>query len=200
MFIELAEYLRCPLDATESHCVVAADELIDRRIIKGTIGCPASKREYPIVGGVADFCAADPDLVLPETGPDTAMDASTVQALLGLTTPGGYVVVLGSAAGDAADLAALLQGVQVVALNPPGNAAPAHGVSVLRGPIPVPLRTSMARGVVVGREYAAEPWLSECSRILLRGLRLVVLDEEVAVPHTSRMVSGKGMWVGRREK
>jgi uncharacterized protein YbaR (Trm112 family) len=199
MFIELAEYLRCPADATESHCVVTADRMIDRRIIAGTIGCPATKREYPIVGGVADFRSADPSAAFPEAPPDVTLDAATVHALLGLTTPGGYIVLLGSAAVGAADLAARFDGVHVVAVNPPSAVAPARRVSVLHGPVPVPLRTSMARGVVVGREYAEEPWLSECSRILLKGLRVVVLDEEVAVPHTCQMGSGNGMWVGRRE-
>ncbi len=198
MFIELAEFLRCPTDDSEAYCVVVPDEMIGRTIVTGTIGCPTSQREYRIDNGIADFCPADPSFQWPAPTSEVSTDGQTVQALLGLATPGGYVVVVGSAGVLAADLVERIGGVHLVALNPPDEVEPSSSVSVLRGPVPLPLRTSMARGVVVGREYAKEPWLSDTSRILLKGLRMVVLCEGVTVPGMQTVASGEGVWVGSR--
>jgi len=198
MFVELAEYLRCPTDPTESTCVVMPDEVIGRAIVTGTIGCPASNREYRIDDGVADFRPADSRLALPAADGDVSSDAGTVQALLGVATPGGYMVLFGSAAFLAVDLAERIGGVHFVALNPPETVEPFPALSVLRGPAPIPLRSSMARGVVLGREYGVEPWLSEGGRVLLKGLRVVVLREDVHIPHVEQLASGDGLWVGQK--
>ncbi len=196
MFIELAEFLRCPKDESETYCVVVPDVMIGRLIVMGAIGCPASQSEYPIENGIADFSSADSALQLPVPAEDVSTDAQTVHALLGVATPGGYIVFIGSAGRLAVDLVERIGGVHFIAFNPPDDVAPSSSVSVVRGPVPLPLRTSMARGVVVGREYAIEPWLTEASRILLKGLRMVVLRDDVTVPGVQRLALGEGVWVG----
>ena len=196
MFIELAEFLRCPKDESEAYCVVLPDEMIGRLIVTGAIGCPASQSEYPIENGIADFCLADSALQLPVPAEDVSTDAETVHALLGVATAGGYIVLIGSAGRLAVDLGEQVGGVHFVAFNPPADVQPSSAVSVVRGPVPLPLRTSMARGVVVGREYAFEPWLTEAARILLKGLRMVVLRDDVTVPGMKTVASGEGVWVG----
>ncbi len=198
MFIELAECLRCPRDESEAYCVVVPDEMIGRLIVTGAIGCPASQSEYPIENGIADFRSADSALQLPVPAEDVSTDAQTVHALLGVATPGGYIVLIGSAGRLAVDLVERIGGVHFIAFNPPDDVEPSSSVSVVRGPVPLPLRTSMARGVVVGREYAVEPWLTEASRILLKGLRMVVLRDDVTVPGVQRLALSEGVWVGSR--
>ena len=197
MFIELAEYLRCPQDPEESHCVVASYQMVGRSVIRGIIGCPATKRQYRIAGGVADFTTLRGPPLVTDAG-ELSVTAHTVHSLLGLTTPGGYIVLLGSAAKLAFALSGLIGGVHFVGLNVPGGIEPTPSLSVLRGPYPLPLRTSMARGVVIGAEYATEPWLAEGGRLLLRGLRVVVLKDDAAVPGTDRLASGQGLWVGQK--
>ena len=197
MFIELAEYLRCPQDPEESHCVVAPYQMVGRSVIRGTIGCPATNRQYRIADGVADFTT--PGASLPLTGAgELSVTAQTVQSLLGLTAPGGYVVLLGSAAKLALALSELIVGVHFVGLNVSDGIEPTPSLSVLLSPRTLPLRTSMARGVVIGAEYATEPWLAEGGRLLLRGLRVVVLKDDAAVPGTDRLASGQGLWVGQK--
>ena len=198
MFIELAEFLRCPKDESEAYCVVVPDEMVGRLIVTGAIGCPASHSEYPIENGIADFCSADSALQLPVPAEDVSTDAQTVHALLGVATPGGYIVFIGSAGRLAVDLVPRIGGVHFIAFNPPDDVEPSSSVSVVRGPVPLPLRTSMARGVVVGREYGIEPWLTEASRILLKGLRMVVLRDDVTVPGVQRLALDEGVWVGSR--
>jgi uncharacterized protein YbaR (Trm112 family) len=198
MYIELAEFLRCPRDSGESYCVVASDETAGRQIVRGTIGCPATKREYAIRDGVADFTSACPHVPLPPPPTPPTVDSRAIQALIDISGPGGYVVLVGSAASLSAGLAGLMGGVHLVCLNPPDVTQQSPDISVIRGPHPLPLRSGMARGVVVGSEYGTEPWLGECGRILLKGLRIVVLRGEARIPGVDQLASGDGLWVGQK--
>ena len=56
----------------------------------------------------------------------------------------------------------------------------------------------MARGVVIGAEFTEQRWLQEGARVLLNGLRLVVMYEEVNVDGVGQLAVGDGMWVGRK--
>ncbi len=197
MFVELAEYLRCPEDPAESYCVVASDEMVGRSVIRGVIGCPATGREYRIEGGVADFTSratSEPASLPVEPLPD----ARAVTALLGVATPGGYIVLFGSAARLAAQLHDLIGGIHMVGINVASDVEESPVLSLLRTPCPVALRSSMARGVVVGADHATEPWMSEACRILLKGLRIVVM-RDVAVPGADRLGAGEGLWVGQKK-
>lgn len=198
MYIELAEFLRCPRDADESYCVVAADETVGRQVIRGTIGCPATKCEYAIRDGVADFTSAAPDVELPDPPAPPPADPWAVQALIDISGPGGYVVLVGSAGSLSGGLAGLMGGVHFVCLNAAHPTQSSPDVSLVRGPHPFPLRSGMARGVVVGPEYAAEPWVRECGRILLKGLRVVGLREDMRIPGVDALASGDGLWVGQK--
>ena len=171
--------------------------MVGRSIIRGVVGCPATKREYRIENGIANFILADAP-PLPEHSDEAPVDAQTVHALLGVTTPGGYIVLLGSAARLGVGLSELIGGVHFVGLNVPDGVEPSVAMSVLRGPSPLPLRSSMARGVVIGAEYAVGSWLAEGSRVLLSGLRVVVFNEAAVVPGTRALASGHGLWVGQK--
>ncbi len=149
--------------------MVAPYQMVGRNVIRGIIGCPATKQQYPIADGVADFTTSRASSPPPGAG-ELSVSAQTVQSLLGLTNPGGYVVLIGSAAKLALALSGLTGGVHFVGLNVSDGIEPTPSLSVLLSPYPLPLRTSMARGVVIGAEYATEPWLAEGGRLLLRGV------------------------------
>lgn len=201
MFIELTESLLCPEDhASESHLVVVPEETVERDVRRGVIGCPTCEREYPVVNGVVVFGADPWEAGMVESGdPRTSPDADTLHALLGLTTPGGYVVLLGSATRFADALAPRMSGVHLVGVNPPPGVAAGTRLSLLRSPARMPLRSAVARGVVVGSEHCTPTWLDECARVLLRKLRLVALSESASVPGVQRLVAGSGVWIGQRE-
>lgn len=196
MFIELAEYLRCPTPHEEAFLVLSTGAMKDRHLLFGTIGCPVCQAEFPVLDGVARF-GPPPRVSLP-TAPLPPADA--MHALLGLATPGGYVALVGSPARRAGALGACLEGVHLVCLNPPepGEAEPSS--TVLTAPDFVPLRSAVVRGVVLGAEYLTAPWLREAARVLLGGQRLVVLAETVTPPDgVSAVAAGQGMWVGRKQ-
>jgi len=199
MFIELAEFLRCPLrHEPRTYAVLVPARMVGRDVVTGVIACPVCRREYPIVDGVADL--RDPGASVPDPpgAPGPLPPAATVQALLGLGGPGGYVVLVGSAGTLAPALEPLLEGVHLVLVDAPDDVPRSPGMSALRGGERLPLQSAMARGVVIGAERARAPWLAEGARLLLRGLRLVVLAERVEVPGVGRLASGGDMWVGQR--
>ncbi|HEX9728172.1 MAG TPA: hypothetical protein VGA37_06695 [Gemmatimonadales bacterium] len=190
MFLELAEFLRCPSDHEEKPLVVATGAMKRRSIVFGTIGCPVCRKEFLIIDGVARLGEVDE-----VPAPESMAASDMVHAWLGLASPGGYVVLVGSAGQLAAGLTARMEEVRFIAVNPIGEVG-APRVSVIRGP-GIMVRSGMARGVVVGAERASEPWLREAARVLLRGQRLVVLTEKVTPPDgVDQQAVGHGAWVG----
>jgi len=199
MFIELAEFLRCPLPhEPRTYPVLVPERMEGRDVVSGVIACPVCRREYPIAEGVADLRPPETSAPAPSPAGGPLPAAGAVQALLGLGGPGGYVVLVGSAGTLAPALEPLLDGVHLVLVDAPDDVPRSPGVSALRGGEQLPLQSAMARGVVIGAERARAPWLAEGARLLLRGLRLVVLAERVEAPGVDRLASGDGMWVGER--
>lgn len=196
MFIELSEFLRCPEPHTETFCVVAPGEMMGRMIVRGIVGCPICKREYPIEGGVVQFAEAAEAAAAAETA--EAADADVVWALLGLTSPGGFVVLVGSASRLAPALAERMRGVHFVGVNPPGDVGFSPVLTRLTHANRMPLRASMARGVVLGADACMEPWISEGARVLLPGLRLVAAVESLSAPGLNQLAVGQGLWVGAK--
>ena len=126
-------------------------------------------------------------------------DAASLQALLELSGPGGYVVLVGAAVRQATRLSALMQGIHFVGINPPGDLEEQPTLSLLYASEKVPLRTSVARGVVVGADLATSPWLVEAHRVLLRGRRFVVENEEPELPiGLIQLAAENGLWVGEK--
>ncbi len=199
MFVELIEFLECVEAHEHSFLVVTPDRRVGRSIIAGDIGCPKCRRQYSIADGVADFRppnAADRHRPSPQ---ETPPPPDVLQALIGLTGSGGFVVLIGSAARHAPDLSALIEGVHFVGVNATADVTPSPSHSLVRGADRIPLRSSMARAVVVGAEYADDVWLAEAVRVLLRGLRLVILAEGPEPTGVRRLAVGDGLWVGEKQ-
>jgi hypothetical protein len=195
VFIELAEYLKCPAEHEDAFLVLATGAMKGRAIRYGTLGCPVCRAEYLVVQASVRF-GPRPDAPAPERPLPPAED---VQALIALQTPGGYVALVGSATRLAPDLAAFLRGVHFVCVNADAELTPSVTRSLVESTATIPLRDSTARGVVLGEEYATSPWLAEGARVVLRGQRVVVCHEGLAPPDgLAAMASGQGMWVGRK--
>jgi hypothetical protein len=196
VFIELAEYLKCPVDHEDAFLVLATGAMKGRAIRYGTLGCPVCQAEYPVVQQAVQFgkrpVVAEPVRPLPP--------ADAVQALIGLKSPGGYVALVGSAAGLAHDLAGLMRGVHFICVNAPAGVEPSVTRSLFESTATIPLRGSVVRGAVLGEEYARSAWLAEGARVVLRGQRVVACAEGLTPPAgVAALASGQGMWVGRKE-
>lgn len=197
MHIELTEMLRCPDPHREEYLVLSTGEMLGRMIRSGTVGCPVCRQEYPIARGIVDFTGGAMRDLVPARAP--APDPQTLQALLELSGPGGFVVLVGSAARHAAGLAGLMAGIHFVGINAAADVEELAVLSLLRASGVIPLRQAIARGVIVGGEAATSQWLAEAHRVLLRGRRFVVEDEEPELPiGLERLASAPGLWVGEK--
>lgn len=199
MFIELVEYLRCPATHDETYVVLVLEESVGRDVKRGSVGCPVCRAEYPIVDGIVEFNGDESRDATVHIG-DAVAEPTVVQALLGLASPGGYVVLVGSATRLARPLAEELPGVHFVGVNPPPDVESSPLMSPLRASRLIPMRTATVRGVVVGTEHARSPWLEQGVRVLLNGQRLVVQLEVDDVPGMERLATGQGLWVGEKRK
>jgi uncharacterized protein YbaR (Trm112 family) len=198
--IELTEMLRCPAAHEDSFLVLSTGEMVGRMVRSGILGCPVCHREYPITKGVVQFSdpgrPASPPLAAAQ-GPRP--DAQTLQALLDLSGPGGYVVLVGAAATHAVGLAELMGGIHFVGVDAPPGIVEQPALSLVAGAPGIPLRSAMARSVVLGPDARTPPWLAEAQRVLLRGRRLVVEDAAVTPPAgVTQLAAGQGLWVGEK--
>ena len=198
--------LRCPEPHREAHLVVSTGEMLGRMVRSGILGCPVCRREFPIVRGVVHFSGSrEEGAGAPPATSSTAprsplpVDSETLQALLDLSGPGGYVVLVGAAARHAVGLAGTMGGIHFVAINAPRDVEELPVLSLLECDAMVPLRQTMARAVVVGPDRVDAVWLDEARRVLLPGRRLVV-ESDRAVPPAgiARVALGQGLFVGER--
>src|SRR5215207_5665075 len=130
MFIELTDHLRCPADHDEAFLVLLPEGLEGRSVRRGTLGCPVCDRRFTLRDGVLDTGDAPP--LRPDLGPGR-LTPEALAPLVGLNGPGGYLVLVGGPAGGWRDVAALVPGVGLVAVNPPEEVVDEAGISVLRG-------------------------------------------------------------------
>jgi uncharacterized protein YbaR (Trm112 family) len=199
VFIELAEYLRCPQPHPDTFCVVAPEAMEGRMVLRGVVGCPICRREYPIADGVVHFGeAGEPESQSLAAGGTPPADPTAVAALLGIGGPGGLVVLVGRAVSLAPSLGALLEGVHFVGLNPPPAVTWSPALSLMVHPDQIPLKTSVARGVVLGVEAGDDRWWREGARVLLAGRRLVAITEQPVASELVQLASGAGLWVGEK--
>src|SRR5216117_722784 len=196
--------LRCPERHEEAFLVMSTGEMVGRMVRSGILGCPVCRKEYPIVKGIVNFSGGEGTPLRDKNtqslrGVPSPPDAQTLQALLELSGPGGYVVLVGSAARHAVGLAGLMGGIHFVGINAPSDVAELPVLSLLVCDKLIPLRRAMARGVVVGLDRVAPPWIDEALRVLLRGRRLVIEDER-ATPGAGlkQLAVGEGLWVGEK--
>ena len=202
MHIELTEMLRCPESHREEILVLSTGEVRDRMVRSGLLGCPVCHKEYPIARGIVNFRRSKErvarDSYVPPS-PLPSADASRLQALLELSGPGGYVVLVGSAVRHATLLGSLMPGIHFVGVNPPAEMEEQPVLSLLYASEQIPMRSAIARGVVVGADLATSPWLVEAHRVLLRGRRFVVENEEPELPiGLHKLASEGGLWFGEK--
>ncbi|HEV7589006.1 MAG TPA: Trm112 family protein [Longimicrobium sp.] len=185
MHILLTDILSCPRCGPEFGLVLLADRVEERRVLGGRLGCPNCREQYPVRGGVLDArlstaVPADRAGSSEEAGSseDTAATdpgaAVRLAALLGLADARGTVLIAGPGAALAAEVAALVPELEVVALAAePAEGAERPGVSRIAAGAGLPFRARTLRGVAL--TGGADPaLLAEGVRVLQPGARLVV--------------------------
>jgi hypothetical protein len=192
VFIELTDHLRCPLDHPEQFLVLLPSRMDGRRVLTGELGCPACGNLVRLADGIADWGDA------PASVAATGLTAEAVAAFLGLSGPGGFVLLAGGVTSLAPALAPLMSGVRLVLLNPPAGTPDSEEASVLRA-ARVPLKSASMRGAVIGADMSGFPErVKECVAAVLPGLRIVGEGGEPPVAGVEVMAESGGCWVARK--
>jgi hypothetical protein len=201
MYIELVDSLRCVEAHEETWLVAAVTRLEGRHIVEGTLGCPICRRQYAVRAGVGWFTQRQPT----ETGESltatvpSADEEETIRAaaLLGLTDPGG-IVVLGGSWARHADAVARLGAAHVVVLDADATASSSQEVSSLVVDDALPFGTATVRAVAVDGAIATPALLdSAVQRLRSRG-RLVAPSSASTPGGVSELARDETDWVGER--
>jgi hypothetical protein len=196
MFIELTDHLRCPANHDEAFLVLLPDQVEGRSVRTGILGCPVCDRRFELRNGVLDTGDA-PATTRADPG---KLSAEALAPLAGLSGPGGYLVLVGPPAALWREVAELVPGVALVAVNPPPEVVDEPGISVLRGGR-LALKTSSMRGVVLGQPCGGDPaWVQEAARVVLPGLRIVGEGSDPDPETIDLLASAGGVWVGTRRR
>lgn len=198
MFAGLTDVLSCPRCGPEHGLVLLADRVEPPRVLEGTLGCPSCHERYPITAGFADLRTSPNSLPGAEDAPEPGGGEAAVRlaALLGVGQGLGHVLIAGEAARFAPGIAALVEGLEVVAIDEALAGWPEEaGVSRLAADASIPFRTASMRGVVLSG-VAADAMLEEGARVAgMRG-RLVLED---APESAEERLANVGLGVAARE-
>lgn len=170
MYILLTDLLTCPRCGPEFGLIVLSDRMEGRRVVAGRLGCANCREMYPVENGVVDLrLATGVADGAPSRDPDAPL---RLAALMGLADVKGTVLVSGPGAEIAPSVAALVEGVEVVALTADVPEGPMmDGVSRVVGGPRLPFRAGMMRGAAL---TGGDGLLDEAVRVLAPGSRIVV--------------------------
>ncbi|HEY8485720.1 MAG TPA: hypothetical protein VIL13_13985 [Longimicrobiales bacterium] len=178
MHILLTDHLTCPRCGPEFGLILLAERMENRRVFEGWLGCANCREKYPIAGGFADLRAGRVEAPAGEGGSSPEEgdreEAFRLAALLGVTEGPGFVLVVGEAARLAPGIAGVVEGIEVVAVDPSLAGWPeVPGVSRLATGAQLPFFSGTMRAVALTGERA-ERLLEEGARVVSRLGRLVV--------------------------
>jgi uncharacterized protein YbaR (Trm112 family) len=211
MHLLLTDRLSCPRCGPNFGLILRADRLESRAVLEGVLGCPNCRDAFPVVDGFADLRApprralpaglagappgggtgdaAGTDVVTPDDGDE---GAERFVALLGVVRGPGTIALVGEPARLAAAVAARVEGVQVVAVDPDMRLWPeGAGVTRLASGPGLPFFGSGMRAVAVDGRLGWEV-LAEAARVVVPRGRVVIVH---ALDDTSARASEVGLSV-----
>jgi uncharacterized protein YbaR (Trm112 family) len=185
MHILLTDLLACPRCGPRFGLILLADQLENRQVIEGRLGCPNCRESYPIAKGVADLrhplAPALPVLGALRPDPERAFRTA---ALMGVTEANATVLVIAPTLELPASISELLPAVHLVATSPLSALPPApetEVVSLTTAGERLPFRDRSMRGVAL-LGVLSPHLLEEAARVLATEGRLVIepAPEEVS--------------------
>jgi uncharacterized protein YbaR (Trm112 family) len=196
----LTDRLVCPRCGPGFGLILRADDLRDRWVRSGGLGCPNCREIYPVTDGVGDLRPPPRDPVASAEPAPTPGDEAVfrAQALLGLEGGAGELLLIDQAARYAEGLARRLPELRVVAAGPgpEGPAAPEPpGWSRIRVGTPLPFDPRSLRGVLV-EGPVSRAILREAARVVGSGGRVVVQDGD---PTSGDVLMASGLTVRLQE-
>lgn len=176
MFFELTDLLACPRCGPSHGLVLLVQEVNERRVESGWLGCAKCRHDFPVSGGVADLRLA------PETTPRAAVAveddelALKVLALSGLAEERTYLLLGERLSHAAVGIVEMAPDLEVIALYPEPDGGPErHGVSRIVLDDGLPLVEFRLRAVAIAPGGDPERVRDAARRVAVGG-RLVLFD------------------------
>lgn len=175
MHLSLSDSFSCPRCGPGHGLILLPEQVTDRRVRAGVLGCPNCRERYSVEGGVADLRApaagrsAGAAPRSDEGGSDMRYDgheaAVRLAALLGLAEARGVVLLAGPAAAAGPGIAGVIEEVEVVVAAVGQDAPPVAGeVSALRLNNRIPFQNGSLQAVALTGQ--AVSLLEEGARVL----------------------------------
>jgi hypothetical protein len=174
----LTDRLTCPRCGPGFGLILLARQVVDRRVLEGTLGCPNCRDGFDVRGGFGDL-RAPPRGALPEgragdPEPSAPADVERLAALLGVAEGPGTLALVGEPARLAPALVEVVPGVEVVAVDADLARWPeVERVSRLVSRPGLPFFDQTLRGVAVDG-ILGSGWILEAARTVARLSRVVV--------------------------
>lgn len=194
MHLLLTDRLSCPRCGPEFGLILLADRLENRRVFHGTLGCPNCRDAFPVRDGFGDLRAPprrdEPEGLAGMPGPRADGDdpedpeAEKVIALLGVTQGPGTLALVGAPSRHARALAARVDEVHVLAIDPDQRNWPeSDGVSRLMAAPGLPVYSLSLRGIAVDGRLGPD-LLAEAARVVVPKGRVVVVHADAETAET----------------
>ena len=167
----------------------------------GELGCHVCESHYPIRDGVADFGSWEKERVsVPASAPPADSAAMRLAALLGLTEPGGIVLLVGDSGSLAHPLAMMVGDTQLLVVNPVERIGIADNVSALTTSAALPLANASCRGAAVDALHATPGFLDELTRVLRSGARLIAPASVPLPVGVTELARDHQEWVAEQQR
>ncbi len=178
MHLLVTDRLACVRCGPAFGLILLADEMEERRVLEGALGCANCRERYPVRGGFGDLRPPPREKESGPPAPEPASPEDTLRmaAMLGVSEGPGLLLLAGGPVAHAAGLAAMIDDIEVVALHPGLRDAPEEaGVSRITADHRWPFYTGSLRGVALEGSQV-DRWLDEAVRVLGPAARVVVRD------------------------
>lgn len=182
MHLLLTDRLTCPRCGPEFGLILLADELVDRIVHEGVLGCPNCRDSFSIQAGFGDLRAPprgalEAGLAGAFGGHDVA-EAERIAALIGVARGPGTVALVGGLGGHGQTISSLTEDLQVVGIDADLSEWPSDPSwsRIVAGP-GLPFFSRSLRGVAIDGRLG-RPWIDEAARVVAPMSRVVVTDAE----------------------
>ncbi|NIN71208.1 MAG: hypothetical protein GTO46_04575 [Gemmatimonadetes bacterium] len=176
MYFELTDLLTCPGCGPGFGLVLLVHEVEERRVIRGWLGCPNCRNDFPVENGVADLRREPGASGAARPAYEEEELALKVVALSGLSDGHDYLLLderLAHAAAAVIEMAPELE--VIIVRTTSDDSAERHGISRVLSDAPFPLVEYRLRGVAIAPGGNRE-LVAAAARHVSTGGRLVMFD------------------------
>ena len=217
MHLELVELLRCPNNHAPGVLVAAADEIQNRYVVNGVLGCPDCLAEYSVRAGVTHFVKRSSASDHATGQPDVAVDhgvavdrdvAMRLAAQLGLSAGRTVFALIGFSVEMALAMRDIVAA-RVLVLNPAQLLLTGESLSSASQIAPfgvmcfgetLPLAARKFDGIAFAASHRSENLLNQAVPILRPGARLVAPADALVPSGMRELVRDASVWVAEKEQ